>query len=91
MNILCVSNHGYGTVAASWFGTRLQSSQSALFQGDGLSRVLALFWSTLTGEIFAFDVPEAIAVVKTKTQGKVSQECVVSEIFLHVQTYINFV
>ena len=42
----------------------VQAGQAALLQGNGLSRVLALLRATLAGEVLAFDVPEAVTIVK---------------------------
>lgn len=71
VNVLRVSQHGHPTVS-SRFWTSLQSSQSALLQGDGLGRVLAFLGSTLAGEILAFNVPKSVSIVEPNDTDKAS-------------------
>lgn len=46
----------------------LKAGKAALLQGNGLSRMFALLGTTLAREIFAFDVPETVTVVKPADQ-----------------------
>lgn len=57
-------DRGQGAQLRQQLGVGVEAGQAALLYGNGLCRVLALLRATLAGEIFAFDVPEAIAIVK---------------------------